>query len=377
MGERAVLQEDPVLVAPQPRQDVAPPYPRAQNGGHLLEHLVALEMAAGVVDHFELVEIHVEEDVLALFGAGAPDRPFQADLELAPVDEAGQRVVAREVDHLALHAAQLSDVLEDQDGADQLALPVADGSRRVAHGEFPPVEADEESVPGRFDDAPLLEAALDRIGEGPPGHLVDDLEDLGDRRPAGALGGPAGQPLGHRVDVVDEAVGIAPYHPVPDRGEGDLGALLFPVEGLLGVLSFGDVQGEAHTAGDPPLGVDQGLDLGLKEPPVPLVLEGDRLPGEGQGVGAKDRELGVAGAEVVVEGAGALDVRPHPAELARGAALAEVRNPAAGDGEKRAGISKQAQLTVGGPDQGRHGAGQPAQAVLLLASLRFAQATGA
>ena len=63
----------------------------AQEGGDLLEHLVAGEVAAGVVDHLELVEVEVEQHVLAPLGAGAADGALQADLELAAVDQAGQR----------------------------------------------------------------------------------------------------------------------------------------------------------------------------------------------------------------------------------------------------------------------------------------------
>ena len=42
-----------------------------QQRRHLLEHLVAGEVAAGVVDHLELVEVEVEEGVLALSSPGA------------------------------------------------------------------------------------------------------------------------------------------------------------------------------------------------------------------------------------------------------------------------------------------------------------------
>ena len=117
--ERAVLEQDAELVAAQAGEDVAAAHPGAQQGGDLLEHLVAHQVAAGVVDHLELVEVEVEQHVLAPLGAGAADGALQADLELAAVDQAGQRVVAREVDHLALHAAELGDVLEHQDGAER------------------------------------------------------------------------------------------------------------------------------------------------------------------------------------------------------------------------------------------------------------------
>ena len=76
--ERAVLEEHAELVAAQPRQHVAAPHPGAQEGGDLLEHLVARQVAAGVVDHLELVEVEIEEDVVAALAAGAADGALQA-----------------------------------------------------------------------------------------------------------------------------------------------------------------------------------------------------------------------------------------------------------------------------------------------------------
>ena len=53
------------------------------------------------------------------------DRLLQAALELTPVDESGQAVMARLVGHLARKAAQLADVVQDDDGTDGGAIIAA------------------------------------------------------------------------------------------------------------------------------------------------------------------------------------------------------------------------------------------------------------
>ena len=82
---------------------------------HLLEHLVAGQVPAGVVDHLELVEVEIEEGVQPPLLAGRGQAVLEAPLELAAVDQAGQRIVPREIDHLALHAPEQGHVLEDED----------------------------------------------------------------------------------------------------------------------------------------------------------------------------------------------------------------------------------------------------------------------
>jgi hypothetical protein len=63
----------------------------------LAEQRVAGAVAAGVVDDLELVEVDVAERVRGLARLGALQRPLEPGLELAPVDEPGQHVVARVV----------------------------------------------------------------------------------------------------------------------------------------------------------------------------------------------------------------------------------------------------------------------------------------
>ena len=63
--ERAVLQQHAELVAAQARERVAAAHARLQHAGDLLQQLVAGRMAAGVVDHLELVEVEVQQRMSA------------------------------------------------------------------------------------------------------------------------------------------------------------------------------------------------------------------------------------------------------------------------------------------------------------------------
>ena len=93
--ERAALEQDPELIAAQAREGIAPAHLRLEQRADLPEQRVARAVAAGVVDDLELVEIEAAERVGGLARLGALQRPLHAVLELAPVDEAGEHVVAR------------------------------------------------------------------------------------------------------------------------------------------------------------------------------------------------------------------------------------------------------------------------------------------
>src|SRR5262249_61477848 len=72
----AALEEHRELVAAQPRHGVAAAEPALQERADALEHLVTGEVAAGVVDQLELVEVEVEDGVpQTLAGAARQSLP--------------------------------------------------------------------------------------------------------------------------------------------------------------------------------------------------------------------------------------------------------------------------------------------------------------
>ena len=87
----AVLQQHAELVAAQSRERVAFAQALLQHDADLAHEFVARGVAAGVVDDLELVEVEIHHRVVAALLARARERAIQAMLELAPVDEPGQR----------------------------------------------------------------------------------------------------------------------------------------------------------------------------------------------------------------------------------------------------------------------------------------------
>jgi hypothetical protein len=93
--------------------------------------------------------------------------------------------------------------------AGDLAEGVADGRAAVVDGELGAVLAQQDGVLGDADDA--LEALHlgDGIFDGQMGGLVDDVEDLVERKVAGLGLSPSGEFLGDQVHHLDAAFGVA------------------------------------------------------------------------------------------------------------------------------------------------------------------------
>ncbi len=85
--DAAVVQEQPEFVAAQAGERVIASDPTLQDVRELPEQLVAGDVAAGVVDDLELIQVQVADRVrrARLYGVQGP---LQAQLELAPVDQA-------------------------------------------------------------------------------------------------------------------------------------------------------------------------------------------------------------------------------------------------------------------------------------------------
>ncbi len=86
---------------------------------------VAGAVAAGVVDDLELVEVQVQQRIGRLAGPRAFQCPLEAALELAPVDESRENVVAGVITEAAVELARLTDVVEHEHAARDGALAVA------------------------------------------------------------------------------------------------------------------------------------------------------------------------------------------------------------------------------------------------------------
>src|SRR5206468_11417566 len=83
------------LVAADARQRVAFAQAALQQHADLAHELVARRVAAGIVDDLELIEIEIQHRVRSPQIAGARQSEAQPVLEFSPVDQPGQRIVAR------------------------------------------------------------------------------------------------------------------------------------------------------------------------------------------------------------------------------------------------------------------------------------------
>ena len=238
VGQRAAREEDGELVAAQARHQVGVAHRVLEQGGHPAEQLVPRQVAAGVVDQLELVEVHVAEGVHVRQRPRLLEGALEVAVEGLAVEQAGQLVVGRLVGELEGHQALVRDVLEDQHGADDLAVVGADRGAGALDRVAPPVAPLEGDPFGEAEALPLLEAVaeqrLDVLALAP---LPVEVEDLRQGVADGGAALPAGELLGHRVQVFDAPLAVGRQHAVADRGEGDLGELLLGVElGHLGLV---------------------------------------------------------------------------------------------------------------------------------------------
>ena len=223
----AIGKQHGELVAAQAREDVAARNLRLQDVAQLAKQQVAGAVAAGVVHDLELVEIHVQQRG-ALLGILLHDfqRRGQPFLELAPVDQAGQRIVAREVRELAVQLPLLAHVVKHHHGADDVAAAILNRRRGILDGHDLPVTPSQDNVVRELHDSAFLQAAQDRILDELAGGLVRELDDVLDRIALCFAALPAGELLGHGIQVIDEAARIRSDDRIADRLQRHLRPLL-------------------------------------------------------------------------------------------------------------------------------------------------------
>ena len=89
------LAQHDELVAADPGDEIARPEVRLQDPRRMHQHGVARGVAERVVDLLETVEVEVQQPCALAFGLELLDMRRQHFVEIAPVGQAGQRIVQR------------------------------------------------------------------------------------------------------------------------------------------------------------------------------------------------------------------------------------------------------------------------------------------
>ncbi len=163
VGQAAAGEQHGELVPAQAGHQIGLAHRVLQQGGDAAEQLVAGEVAAGVVDHLELVEVHVAERVGVGERAGLLEGAQQVAVEGLAVEQAGQLVVGRLMGELEGHQALVRDVLEDEHGADGTPLEGADGRAGALDRVAPAVAPLEGDALGEAEARPLLQAVAQQL----------------------------------------------------------------------------------------------------------------------------------------------------------------------------------------------------------------------
>ena len=90
-------RQDHELVAADPRQHLLRPHQLARQRGHLLEHEVAAEVAVGVVDPLELVEVEDDQRQRPPVAHGARELALDLLVVLPLVVDLGQAVARHQL----------------------------------------------------------------------------------------------------------------------------------------------------------------------------------------------------------------------------------------------------------------------------------------
>ena len=119
-------QDDPELVAAQPRQDVSLADPAPERRGDGLEQVVARFVAELVVDRFEMIQIEQQHGPATAIAGRGLGLLRQRLLEAPAVEQRRQKIVIDELLQTPFELLALGDVLDLRDEVQRSALVVAD-----------------------------------------------------------------------------------------------------------------------------------------------------------------------------------------------------------------------------------------------------------
>jgi hypothetical protein len=165
---------------------------------------------AGVVHYLEAIEIEVAEHVRRLAAPRRFGRLVEAALELAPVHEAGERVVRRLVGHLPVQTTQLGHVVQQDYGANEFVI---DAQRRCGELDgalFPRGLAEQHRPATQIVRIaiPAADGFFHRIRQQLAIVLVHEADDFLERPPQRLRAADAQQQFRGRIEIHQQALEI-------------------------------------------------------------------------------------------------------------------------------------------------------------------------
>ena len=216
--------------------------------GHGLQQFVADGVAVHVVNFFEEVEIDEHDGELFAVAVGKGDGLLDAVVEQDPIGQVGEKVVLREVGEFESFGAGGADVVENGDGAGDVAGAIVGGGGGMLDGDFRAIAALQGAVAGEVDIFFVGEGGDQAFASGTEFAAVDEAENFFDRVADGFRTRPAGEFFGGGIEIDDTLGAIADDHRFASASQGGFGALLLEEGGFfLGALADEAVNHAAQT----------------------------------------------------------------------------------------------------------------------------------
>jgi hypothetical protein len=127
LSRRTIFKQNAEFVTSQSRNRVALAHLVLQAFRQTPQQFVAGNVAAGVINHLELVEIQITQCVLTRRFLDTRQQRLQALLESPPIEEIGERIVARLITKLLGEAVGITYVATGASVTDETAVFVANG----------------------------------------------------------------------------------------------------------------------------------------------------------------------------------------------------------------------------------------------------------
>jgi hypothetical protein len=216
VGVRDSRQQHDEFVATLTADRIRTPDAPDQTSGHRLQQPVANPMSQAVVHVLEPIQIEEEDGEVVAVTPGQGNRLGEPVVQQHAVGQVGQKVVLRQMDRLERKRARGADVMEHDDGADDLSGPIVDRRCGIFDRHLDPVAPHQEAVRCQADDAIELHRLLHRVARRFTSRAVDDPEDVGERPAQSLVMRPAGHPFGHGIEIGHRALEIDAEHRVAD-----------------------------------------------------------------------------------------------------------------------------------------------------------------